>query len=145
MLLPPNHAEYTAFSRGFTSKWSFIYRTAKDPTRLFFPIIILHALLGRPPTCDDERPLLALPARCSCFDIFDPIKYYLCSIRSQGNSLNFQMMSVQRCNVIVFLPYDQPHFSCNDIVTIGPRVLMSSRYLQAVLTSQQMQHHLHPG
>lgn len=74
------HAAYSAFTHGFASKWSYISRTVPGCAQLLLPVEsairskLLPALTGRPPFSDDERALLALPARLGGMGILDPVQ-----------------------------------------------------------------------
>ena len=63
------HAAHSAFTHGLTSEWSYIARTTPDLSSLFQPLEdvirmkLIPGLTDRPPPNDEERNLLALPAR----------------------------------------------------------------------------------
>ena len=63
------HAAFSALTHGVSSKWTYLCRTTPDISHLLQPLDdclrthVLPALTGRPPPCDLECALFALPAR----------------------------------------------------------------------------------
>ena len=72
-------AAFTAFTHGFTSKWSFLSRDVPDihlhmqPLEDAIQSMLLPALTGRPPFNALERELVALPARLGGLGLFNPV------------------------------------------------------------------------
>ncbi len=75
------HAAYCAFTRGLIGRWVFISRAIPDIHNLLGPLEMiireefLPALLGRPAPGDQERNLLALPARHGGMALVDPSSF----------------------------------------------------------------------
>lgn len=69
------HAAYGALTHGLTSKWTYLCRTTPNIATLLAPLDevieskLLPNLTGRDPPCEQERSLLALPARLGGLDI----------------------------------------------------------------------------
>ena len=72
------HEAFSAYTHGFSSRWTYLSRTIPDIAHLFQPlekIIQNHfipALTGRPPCSKNERLLLSLPARLGGLGITKP-------------------------------------------------------------------------
>ena len=74
------HAAYSAFTHGFSHKFSYLCRTTPDiasqlePLEDFLRTTFIPALTGRAPPDDAVRDLLALPARLGGLAIVNPTK-----------------------------------------------------------------------
>ena len=75
------HTAFSAFTRGLTSRWTYLARTTLNIKDLIKPleetirkVFILPNLIGQNAFNDTERDLLALPARLGGLGIFDPCK-----------------------------------------------------------------------
>ena len=72
------HAAHSAFTHGLTSFWSYITRTTPDICHLLQPLEdvirtnLIPTLTDRPPPNDEERNLLALPARLGGIAVIKP-------------------------------------------------------------------------
>ena len=71
------HASYSAFTHGFSSKWTFFLHTTPGIAEFFLPLeqVIRHhflpSLVSHSPN-DMEQSLFALPAHMGGLDIFNP-------------------------------------------------------------------------
>ena len=74
------HAIYAAFTRGLTSRWTFLVRTTPNIGNLLQPLEeairhkFLPALTGQSALPDAERDLLALPACLGGLSVIDPTR-----------------------------------------------------------------------
>ena len=74
------HAAFAAFTHGLAGRWTFLSRTMGNISELFQPLEdtirkrFLPALTGRKPPSDDERAVLALPARLGGLGIRNPVQ-----------------------------------------------------------------------
>ena len=74
------HAAYSAYTHGFSHKFSYLCRTTPDiasqlePLEDFLRTTFIPALTGRAPPDDVTRDLLALPARLGGLSIANPTK-----------------------------------------------------------------------
>ena len=74
------HAAYAAATHGLAGKWNYLARTIPNIEALLLPLEevirnkLIPALTGRSPPNDDERDLLALPARLGGIGLGDPSK-----------------------------------------------------------------------
>ena len=72
------HAAFTAYTHGWSSRWSFLIRTVPNICHLLGEIEaiiranLLPSLTGRPPLNNTERDLLSLPARLGGIGILNP-------------------------------------------------------------------------
>ena len=72
------HAAYAALTHGLSSKWSYLSRTIPgishhlENLESIFRLELIHRFTGRPPPCDDERILFALPARLGGLGLRNP-------------------------------------------------------------------------
>ena len=74
------HAAFAAFTHVLAGRWTFLSRTMGNISELFQPLEdtirkrFLPALTGRKPPSDDERAVLALPARLGGLGIRNPVQ-----------------------------------------------------------------------
>ena len=72
------HAAYAALTHGLSSKWSYLSRTIPgishhlENLESILRLELIHRFTGRPPPCDDERILFALPARLGGLGLRNP-------------------------------------------------------------------------
>ena len=74
------HAAFAAFTHGLAERWTFLSHTMGNISELFQPLEdtirkrFLPALTGQKPPSDDERAVLALPARLGGLRIRNPVQ-----------------------------------------------------------------------
>ena len=111
------HAAHSAFTHGFSNKWSYLSRTIPGIGSLLQPLessirsILIPALTGQPPPNDGLRDLFALPARLGGLALSNPVSSaddeYLastkisdplkCAILQQSFEYSDEIISLQ-CN-----------------------------------------------
>ena len=73
------HAAHSAFTHGFSNKWSYLSRTIPDTSPFLQPLEfqirskLIPSLTGQPPPNDELRDLLALPARLGGIALSNPV------------------------------------------------------------------------